>query len=171
MDSFSKIVAIIISILLLFVAPLMYLTQKQDMISQVYVSNETASLVDSIRNTGYLSSEMYTAFLRKISATNVSYQISIVHAHKLVEPLFDDVTASYTDEYVSYYENTYDEDIRKALEENGEYSFSKGDYITIKVVNQSETLGTKLQKMIYRANIPKEQIVVTYGGLIRSETN
>jgi hypothetical protein len=171
MESFSKIVAILISVLLLFIAPLMYMAQKQDMISQIYVSNETTKFIDSIKNTGVLSSDMYDAFIRRLAATNISYRISLTHGHKKVEPLYDDVSSTFTENYVTYYYNTYEKSIRKELEDKGEYLFSQGDYISIEVINQSMTLGTKIQRMIFNTSIPKEQIVVTYGGLIRSETN
>lgn len=149
----------------------MYLGQKQDMISQIYVSNEVSKFVDSIKNTGYLSKDMYLSFYSKLSATNISYDIEITHAHKVVEPKYDEIIQDYTQDYTTYFYNIYLDDILTELDNNGCYYFSQGDYISLHLVNQTKTLATRLQEILFSSAIPEEQIFVTYGGLIRSEVN
>jgi hypothetical protein len=65
MNVFSKIIAIIITVILLLLTPLLYMAQKQDIISQSYISNETTKFIDSIKNSGYISIAMYMDFVKK----------------------------------------------------------------------------------------------------------
>jgi hypothetical protein len=169
MNAFSKIVAIFIAIIIMFIAPLLYMAQKQDTISQTYVSNETTNFIDSIKNTGVLSAETYQAFIGKIDVTNNLYNIEIVHAHKVVEPIYYENTGLFLDDYDTYYINTYQEDILATFDEGKDYYFSQGDYISITITNRSKTMATRIMEAFYKTDIPDEQILVTYGGLIRDE--
>lgn len=169
MNPLSKIIAIILSVILMFMAPFMYMAQKQDAISQTYVSNETTAFIDSIKNSGYISMEMYMDYIHKIDATNNLYKIEIVHAQKIVEPLYDDNTGSFLDDYYTYYVNAYQDKILETLDQGNDYKFNQGDYISIKVVNRTKTIATRLMELFYSSDIPDEQILVNYGGMIRDE--
>jgi hypothetical protein len=171
MNSFSKIIAFILAAIVMFLGPLLYMAQKQDSISQSYVSNETTQLVDSIKNTGYLSHDMYQNYINKIDNTNNLFKIEIVHSHKVVEPLYDDNTGTFLNDFDTYYTNTYQDEILDAFDQGEDYYFLQGDYISVTVVNRTKTLATKLMELFYRADIPDEQILVTYGGMIRDEVN
>jgi hypothetical protein len=169
MNPFSKIVAILIAAIIMFISPLLYMAQKQDIISQTYVSNETIKFIDNIKNTGVIDAKTYQAYVNKIDATGNIYDIEIVHAHKVVDPLYDVNTGAFLNDYDIYYTNTYSSDILATFDEGKEYYFSQGDYISITVKNRSKTFATKLMESFYRTDIDDEQILVSYGGLIRDE--
>ncbi len=169
MNAFSKIIAIIITVILLFLTPMLYMAQKQDIISQSYVSNETTKFIDSIKNSGYISPEMYMDFVKKIDATNNLYNIEIVHSHKVVEPLYDENTGTFLEDYDTYYYNTYQDEIIEVFDQGKDYEFFQGDYISIIVKNRTKTIATRLMELFYSSDIPDEQILITYGGVIRDE--
>ncbi len=169
MDAFSKIAGIFISVTVMFFGPLLYMAQKQDAVSQIYVSNETAQFVDNIKNTGFLNRNMYGDFIRKIDNTNNLYNIKIIHSHRIVEPLYDEDTGTFLNDYDIYYRNTYQDEIMNTFDKGEEYYFSQGDFISVTVVNRSGTLAVKLMELFYSSDIPDEQILVTYGGMIRDE--
>lgn len=172
MNAFSKIVSIILCVIAFFLLPIYYNAQKQDQITQSYVSTETANLVNEIRNSGILTADMYEEFIAKIDATNNLYDINITHAHLTVNPDYKELSGGYTDETVSYYANTYTDTILDTLyNQNLPYYFTKGDYVSFKVVNKTKTYATKLQEMIFANAGATEQIIVTYGGAIRDETH
>lgn len=171
MNAFSKIVAFLLAAIILFLGPLLYIAQKQDAISQVYVSDETTKFVNSIKNTGFLTSVMYMDYIKKIDQTNNLYKIEIIHSHKVVEPLYDEDTGTFLNDYNIYYTNTYQDEVLNTFDQGEDYQFSRGDYLSVTVVNRSKTLATKLMELFYRADIPDEQILVTYGGMIRDEIN
>lgn len=171
MNSFSKIIAFLLAAVILFLGPLLYMAQKQDAISQSYISHETAKFVDSIKNTGFLDREMYMDFINKIDTTNNLYHIEIVHSHKVVEPLYDENTGTLLNDYDIYYRNTYQDEILDTFDQGKEYNFAPGDYISVTVANRTRTLATKLMELIYSSDLSDEQILVSYGGMIRDEVN
>lgn len=170
MNSFSKIVSILMAVLLLFLFPLLYLAQKQDAIIQTYVTTETVMFADAIKNSGKVTADEYTQYIKNLDYTNNIYDIQIEHAHEVINPVYDD-TNVFMNSFSSNYFCTYEEDIKKEIfEGTGIYTFTQGDYITIKVKNRTKTMASKLLQLIYQTEIPKEQIQVIYGGIIRDET-
>lgn len=171
MESFSKIVAIFLAVILLFISPLLYLAQKQDSISLLYVSGETTKLIDNIKNSGYISKRMYDNFIKSIDRTGNLYRIEITHSHRKVEPLMDVNTDAILQDYSVYFYNTYEAEIFEAFDRNEDYYFNRGDYISIQVSNKNKTTAVSILESILSKDIEDTQIVVTYGGMIRDEIN
>jgi hypothetical protein len=171
MDSFSKIISLFIAIILMFLFPVYYMAQKQDSISQLYVSSETTKFVDSIKNSGYVSKSMYEIFIKKIDMTGNLYEIELTHSHRKVEPLVDVSTNDILQDFSVYYYNTNEQDIYDAFDKGQDYFFHKGDYISIYVYNRNKTIATSMLESILSKDIEDIQIAVTYGGMIRDEIN
>ncbi len=171
MESFSKLVAIFLAVILLFITPLLYMAQKQDFISLLYISKETTKLVDSIKNSGYISKRMYESYIKAIDKTGNLYRIEITHSHKRVEPLVDVNTNDILQGFHVNFYNTYEEEILEAFDNNEDYNFNRGDYISIRVSNRNKTTAVSIMESILSRDIEDTQIVVTYGGMIRDEIN
>lgn len=169
MDAFGKVVAIFAGVILLFIAPLLYMAQKQDSISQLYVTQETIRLTDNIRMSGVLTQNMYKDYIERIDKTGNLYNLEILHAHKRVAPAYDEITDTVLDKVDSYFYNTYEEEIYKAFDEGKDYYFAQGDYISIKVVNRNKTMAGRIASSLSRGNNSEVSILVTYGGMIRDE--
>lgn len=65
-DIFSKVIALILAVVLLYIFPVESLLTRQDEITKVFVLNETAKFVDSVRNLGYITPLMYNQFFTGI---------------------------------------------------------------------------------------------------------
>lgn len=76
------------------------------------------------------------------------------------------VTGSYKGT-VNYYDITYISDILDRVYTSGAYHFSKGNYITIKVVKRDKSLLYKLQKMFFKTSLLGRKKVFVYGGEVR----
>ena len=76
-DTLITIVAIVLAAVLMFVFPLMTVSDRGDDISQLAVQNTTVEYVDSIRTTGKLSLQDYTKFVQTINATGNSFDVEI----------------------------------------------------------------------------------------------
>lgn len=164
MDSFGRILEIIITVVLIFLIPIQYFAIKQDMISQTYVTTQTSYLVDSVRNLGYLNKETYDTYLRKLQATNNVYEIKMTHYQFVYEAEEED--------YAKHYYCTYENDILDQIyDENSieRYDFHQGDYLMLKVKNKNKTYGTFMVHHLMGVNLSQEQIQVVYGGVIRDE--
>lgn len=168
MNSFSKVVAILIGAVMFFVLPVYQLAQKQDDISQIYVANETTKFVDSIRNSGYISVEMYQDYVNKIDKTGNIYNIQICHSHKIVKPNYDDEAGTILNGYDSYFVNTYQDEVLDSFDKGEDYKFNEGDYINVTVSNRNKTMAANLLYTLTHASADV-QVFVTYGGMIRDE--
>lgn len=89
-ETFSKITALVISVLLLFIFPTENLLSRQDDITQIIVLNETTEFVDSVRNLGYITPLMYMQFCEALSATGNIYEITMEHIHTSIDPIYTD---------------------------------------------------------------------------------
>ena len=165
----NQLIAAFLAVLLMFYTPILYFAQKQDAITQSYVSQETTKLVNAIKNNGYLTDSMYDAYLDKLDNTGNLYQVKIVHEHEIVAPIYDEA-GDFQNDVSIHYTNVYEEDILKEIyEKSGMYTFDQEDYITVKVNNRTKTYASKLQQLLFQRDIPGDQIFFTYGGMIRDE--
>lgn len=112
-DSFSKIVAILISVVMMFVVPIKITKERQDEFKQTYILSETMYLVDNVRNTRMLSKEMYDIYADKVT--------SMINNAK-IEMLSSDL------EYNNF---LFASDIFESFKISGGHEFSRYDYFKI----------------------------------------
>lgn len=170
MNSFSKITAIFVAAILMFLLPLYSVAQKADRITQTYVSDKTAEFVNAVRNSGKLTEDMYDQFVSALSDTGNVYEINIVHQHGVYYPIYDENDIATGDVSLQFY-NTYEEDIVKELyENNGVYRFSENDYISVVVKSINKTMADTFQSILLDRSTQEGTIYVSYGGKIRDES-
>lgn len=166
MEALSKIVAIFVAVILLFLAPLIYTAQKQDLILQTYVLSVTASFVDTVKNTGKITPNLYQNFIAQLDQTGNLYAIHLERSKKVFYPGEEEET------YLVHYESTYESDmLTEIYEGSGSYHFNQGDYFSVQVYNRSQTFGERLQGMLIGRSGKAPAIQVSLGGAIRDETN
>lgn len=85
-NPFGKIVDIIVAVILLFIFPLLYFSQRTDTLMQQVVSTKAADFIDTIRTQGYITKNMYENFLGQLDATNNIYDINFKHKKLSLEP-------------------------------------------------------------------------------------
>lgn len=76
-DSIITIIAIFLAAILMFIFPLMALSERSDDISQLSVQTATAEFVDDIRATGKLTLEKYEKYLSTLTATGNSFDVEM----------------------------------------------------------------------------------------------
>ena len=89
-ETLSKVFALILAVLLLYVFPVENMLTRQDDITRVFVLNETAQFVDSVRNLGYITPVMYRQFSEVLSTTGNLYAITMEHRHGRIDPVYTD---------------------------------------------------------------------------------
>lgn len=185
-NALSKVVAIFIAVFLLFIYPIKNELERQDETSRIYVLNKTIGFVDSVRNLGYITPDMYEEYLSELAMTGNLYKVNLEHAKLEYLPVmeYNPSTGQYETqlgEFQKSYINTYTEEIEECLfpityppdppQMGQPYEMRMGDYFTVSVVNQNKTMATKIQEMIYGRFISPEKIFVTYGGMIKDESD
>jgi|LFRM01.1.fsa_nt_gb hypothetical protein len=185
-NALSKVVAFIILVFLLFVYPIKNELERQDEISRIYVLNKTIGFVDAVRNMGYISPEMYDNYLDELALTGNLYKVEMEHAKLEYLPVmeYDPVSGQYETvpgEFHKSYIYTYTSEIEEVLFPDPRspgysgtgnyYEMHMGDYFTVSVMNLNKTMATRIQEMVYGRTISPEKIFVTYGGMIRDESD
>ncbi|MDD6208427.1 MAG: hypothetical protein PUB10_07920 [Clostridiales bacterium] len=169
-NAFGKIMEIFLFAILVFLMPLQYEAQKQDGIIQNYVLQETAYLVDSAANLGYLNRNMVEIYEKKLFRTGYSYDIVFtVHKQKIL--LSDDTEESTVTQREDYeYVDNYV--IWEALYgENGEFKMKQGDFLSIQVSSRGKTYYEQIRSFFLMRSMKNSGIFVQYGGMIKDETS
>lgn len=161
MDSLGKAFAILISVSLFFIYPAYYMSLKQDNMNRMFITNEVIYFVDSVRNLGYFSGNMYDTFKKRLNTTGGIYEIEMVHYQKVLYEA-DGI-------YKGRYLGIYTEDILEKLYENSSYELKKGDFYSVKIYNKSKTIGNKVTELLLSIPITEKYAISAYGGAVRDE--
>lgn len=86
MKSLNRIVDILLMIAVFFLYPLLFFGLKQDSLIRTAADASTNSLVEYVRSNGYIDKEMYEEYLRNLSKTGLTYQLSFKHRLNVLEP-------------------------------------------------------------------------------------
>ena len=142
-DSFSKVVAILLAAILMFIVPIFYMREEADRLRQTRIIEEITFFIDGIRNTGILSREDYSRLEKVLYHLGGGYRIDMSHySHMLDE----------NGEIVLYNQiANYEEQIMECFQAQNDYYLKKYDYLKI-VIKNSEN-----------------QVVAWYGGSVKFE--
>lgn len=103
-NNFEKIIDILIAIIIFFVFPLMYFSQRQETIIQQVISDTTNKFVDNVNSHGVLTKDMYDDYLTRLDDTNVVCNIKLEHSKLALEPEYRLRTAA---EIINEQNNAY----------------------------------------------------------------
>lgn len=166
-DSLITIVAIVLAAILMFVFPLMAMSDRTDDISELTVQTATTDFVDTVRTTGKLSLDDYAKFEQKISATGNSYDIEM-EAKIMDENPGKKTTQANPNkigENVSY--SLYTEQILDTLNNKKSLSLKEGDMFSTSVKNTNITLSQQLKNFFYTvAGNDTYTIAAQHGGYV-----
>lgn len=177
-NTISKIMAVILACLLLYIVPTYYTYLRQDDITQIVAKQAVINFVDSVRNRGYITPTMYREFESDLLASGNDYLIEIVHSKKRYDPVYDnsgnfqnDVMVNY-DEYVTqdilkilFPDNNWPVDDKRRI-----YFMSVGDFFYVKVQNLNKTGATAVREFLTNSNTgTASELVVPYGGMVYNE--
>lgn len=147
-DTLITVVAIGLAAVLMFVFPLMTMSDRVDNASQISLQSATAEFVETIKNTGEITREDYEAFETKITSPN-TYDIEIevwildenpgkkttqTNSKKIGENVYYIV---YTSQVENQLFNTG----------SGRYPLKEGDIVTVRVKNTNTTMSQELSTL------------------------
>ena len=149
-DTLITVIAIGLAAILMFVFPLMTISDRTDDVSQLAVKTATTEFVDTARTTGKITEANYDKFLETITSTGNTYDVelevevrdtnlgkktSMVQADKIGE------NAAYT---------VYTSQIMEEWKNNkGIYYCKEGDLISARVKNTNQTISQQLKNFFY----------------------
>ncbi len=148
-DTLITIVAILLAAVLMFIFPLLSVSERSDDISQLSVASATAEFVDNSRAIGKITMDNYTTLISKINATGNSYDVELE-----VKVLDENIgkKSAWTQGTVigeNVYYSVYTSQIVEVLKEKGIYTMKEGDIISASVKNTNKTLSQTIRGVFY----------------------
>lgn len=148
-DTLITIVAIALAAVLMFVFPLMTMSDRTDDVSQLSVETATTEFVNDVRTTGRLTLDKYEKFVETISATGNAYDVEM-EVKVLDENPGKKTTQAASDKIgENVYYSTYTSQILNKLTSGGTLSLKEGDFFSASVKNTNQTISQQLKNFFY----------------------
>ena len=166
-DSLITIIAIFLAAILMFVFPLMSLSERTDDISQLAVQTATNEFVDNIRTTGKITYTDYEKYLETINSTGNSFEVEIKVQQLDENPGVKVTQAEMTKIGENVYYNKYTSQIEEELNKNGKMKLKEGDMVSVTVKNTNQTIAQLLRNFFYQvAGDDSHQIAASHGWVV-----
>lgn len=149
-DSLITIVAIFLAAVLMFVFPLMAMSERTDDVAQLAVQTATTDFVDNVRTTGKLTSDDYEKFMQTITSTGNSFDVDIEIQILDENPGVKTTQAEMTKIGENLYYNLYTSQIEEKLNNNGRITLKEGDMVSVTVKNTNQTISQILKSFFYQ---------------------
>lgn len=150
-DTLITIVAIFLAALLMFVFPLMTISERNDDIAQMGVQTATVEFVDNVRQTGRIRMEDYDSYIQTLSATGNSYDVEL--EVRVLDENPGKKTAQATSDKIGeniYYSEYTSQVLEKMNKSNTKtMKLKEGDFISVNVKNTNTTIGQMLKNFFY----------------------
>ncbi len=170
-DSFVTIIAIFLAAILMFVFPLMSVSEKSDTISQLTVQTATTDFVDKVRTTGQLTLDDYDKYIQTITSTGNSFDVEM-----MVQVMDENIGVKTTNAektkigeniYYTLYTSQLEELLNNTQNTKHRLSLKEGDRVSVTVKNTNTTIAQTLRNFFYRiAGNDTYQIAVQYAGIV-----
>lgn len=158
-DTLMVVIGIFLAVILMFIFPLMSISERNDDISQSVVQTEISEFVDKISVAGKIKPSDYEAFAAAINATNgapYDIEIEVQHIDSNLQAKVATVSPDLIGENARY--STFTSEIEDAMYPSKgpdagkkiDYILKKGDNVIVTVKNTSQTLAQVLRSAFYR---------------------
>lgn len=159
----STIIATFVAAVLLFIAPLVTLTSRNDNVTQENVKLIVDEFVTEVKNTGVLSKTSYQNFQNKLAATGNTYDIDIEVHHLDENPGKKTAQANYTKigenvYYVDYTTQVLNK-IGIANTTGSTMTLKEGDMIYVSVKNDNSTAAQTLKSSLFNYSNANEYVI------------
>jgi hypothetical protein len=176
-----KLLGFLIAAALLFLAPAMSILERQDDVAFTVILTETNRFADSVRDTGYITPNMYSDFINRINATGNTFDISIRHIKSTINPVYrqNGPDLEFTGEYEVVRISVSETEIMAKLfpadgsigvfDKARRYEMKQGDLIFVEVKNRGKTMATAIRDMMLLTDTDTPALFVRSGGMVRNE--
>ena len=166
-DTLITVIAIALAAVLMFVFPLMTMSDRTDDVSQLAVETATTDFVDEVRTTGKITPDKYSKFIENIGSTGNTYNVEM-QVQVLDENPGKKTTQSKKDKIgENVYYSVYTSQIEDILNSNKNYNLKEGDLFSVSVKNTNQTLAQQLKNFFYTVvGNDTYTIAASHGGMV-----
>lgn len=171
-DSAMTVIAIFLAAILMFIFPLMSVSERNDDIAQMAVQTSTTEFVDQARTKGVLTVNNYDAFIQEVAATGNSFDVDMEIKRMDENP--GKKLAQATSEKIgeNIYYSIYTSQIEDTLDTAGKVKLNEGDILTVTVKNTNQTIAQMFKNFFYSlGGSNASQITAQHSGVVTSTGN
>ncbi len=169
-DSLITIVAIFLAAVLMFVFPLMSMSERTDDVSQLAVQTATTEFVDKVRTTGKLTLDDYDKFVATLSSTGNSFDVDVEIQQLDENPGVKTTQAEMTKIGENLYYSFYTSQVEAMLQDKAKITLKEGDRISVTVKNTNQTISQILKNFFYQiAGNDTYQIAAQHSGIVTAK--
>ncbi len=157
-DTLITIIAILVSGVLLFIFPLMAVSERNNDIAESVAQKAVFDFVDEAATTGVITVQNYTKLQNTLSSTGNKFNIDI-EIKKIDENIGKKsqwVSNVVVGENVQY--SIYSEQITDQIMNTGAYPLRAGDTVSVKVTNSNRTVAQSFRSMLTPAGSDNVEI-------------
>lgn len=172
-DTLITVIAIALAAILMFVFPLMTMSDRTDDVSQLAIETATTEFVDEIRTTGKITPDRYSKFIENIGSTgntyNVEIEVRILDENPGKKATQVETTKIGENVYYSVYTSQIVDDY---IDKDKTYKLKEGDIVSVSVKNTNQTLSQQLKNFFYTV-VGKDTytIAASHGGIVTATGN
>lgn len=148
-ETLTTVIAIFLAATLMFVFPMMALSERTDDVASLSVQTATSEFVDNVRAAGQVTQTAYSNYLQTLNATGNTFDVE-VELKILDENLSSKVgQASSSKIGENVYYSVYTSQMEDTLNAKGKYLLKEGDIISVTAKNTNTTISQMLRSFFY----------------------
>ena len=165
------IIAIFLAAILMFIFPLMAISERTDDVSQLLVETATTEFVDNVRSTGKLTLDNYSSFVQELAATGNSYEINmeaqILDENPGVKTTQAETTKIGENVYYILYTSQIEDALTDTHNSKSTLNLKEGDIFSVSVKNTNTTIAQTLRNFFYHlAGNDTYQVAAQHAGMV-----
>ena len=151
-DTLITVVAILLAAILMFVFPLMSVSERSDDVSQLAVQTAVNEFVDNSSTIGKITTENYNSLVSTLNATGNAYNVEM--EVKILDENIGKKSAWTTGDVIgeNVYYSIYTTQIMDEISDSNVYNMKKGDILSVRVENSGRTLAQMIRGVFYSVN-------------------
>ena len=175
-DTFLTIIGIFIAFILMFIVPLVLISDRADDISQLIIKTSTEEFVNEIIKTGKITNDRYLRFLDELTSSGNTYDIDM--EIKILDENTSKIVTDQNSTEIGH--NTYYSLFTSQVEDiigvsgmntnnnvDGKIILKQGDIISVTVKNNSKTMSQSLKSFYHNTKDSEISIIAaTASGTI-----
>lgn len=167
-DILTSIIGLAVAVILMFIFPLITMSDRTDDVSQLTVDIATTEFVDDIRETGKISPDRYSKYIESIGSTgntyNIELEVKILDENPKRKAIELKKTIETTD---NVYYSVYNSQIENELNNGNDYYLKEGDIVTVSAKNTNQTIAQQLKNFFYTV-VGRDTYIIasSHGGLV-----
>lgn len=152
-DTLITMIAILLAAVLMFIFPLLSVSERSDDISQLSVQTATTEFVDNSRSIGKITADNYTKLVSTIAATGNAYdiemEVKVLDENIGKKSAWTQGTVIGENVYYSVYTSQIVEELTKDENKDGVYMMKEGDIFSVSVKNTNKTMSQTIRGVFY----------------------